>query len=677
MNEVESLSSVIEPSSARFTCSAEICKHVNTLLDPLPSKRLQALKSIRFIVFEFIRKSEDSGKAEEIQASDLLPLQHLVEEILAKPLLRRFADSSEKCRSLSISILSELLMLRPVCIAVLLPYIIPVISERFPLQIVPSESSLISSQSEYKGIPVEPSEEVRLLLIKLIRILLQESKRLLDPFASDIASILMSAAIENDPVVLVEVCSTIKLFAELMECRLKDVAKNFVLVMLHALSHNRCRVRVAALQAIEIIVLCGAHETLYHLTAYRDPNIIPIREFYNPTVKTQYLALLASDRSILVREALLKAVAHWLLQLPERREHEIRLLPYVLNGLIDENTEMQELAFDMMELIGQQYERENEDEVRDIKQYLIEDIDTVGISDKGFELPTFLKRRPCLGARIMVKRSFSIILQALGADIQAWQLEPKILAAKLLYVVLIFVEENATMHLQSIIIILMKACLDSIVENKIEESAKVLGRFVDPSAFLDILIPRVSGDYYADASIQDKGRGLLVLSWIMQGCRSPSLKRHIPEVCSLLTDQDILTSLQRVVNRSVISIMEVLVESADGTCKEEVVPMLWILLNANAVGTIIKNPCRERVSCCFEKLSVCLGYDSVGAFVAAYTDDIISLLLPPQLWSSHSLDGAICARLLEEENSLVYTTKQKLCDMIELSRGSTAKISLP
>ncbi|KAI5072204.1 hypothetical protein GOP47_0012310 [Adiantum capillus-veneris] len=646
----------------------KVIKHVNGLVDPTAAKRLEALKDLKTTLLGPHQKLGGSMEAEESHGN-LHALQHFLEEMLAKPLLRRFADSSEKCRLHSISLLSEFLMLNPQSIAVLLPYIVSVISERFPLQAVPSKSSFSSSEAEYKGILMEPSEEVRLLLIQLVHSLIKEVQSLIGPFGSDIASILMCAAADKDPVVLVEVCSTLKLFAEVMEGVLKPVSKNLIFSILHALSHNRCRVRVVAIQAIEMLVLCGAHETLYQLTAYRDPNIIPISEFYHPSVKTQYLALLASDRSIKVREALLRTVTRWLLELPERREHEIRLLPYVLNGFIDENKELQGLAFDMMECIGQQYERENEDEVKDVKQYLTEDIEILAILKNGFQLPSFLKYRPCLGARIMVKRSFSIMLQALAADIQAWQQEPRLLAAKLLYVVLAFVEENATMHLPSLILILMKTCLDPSISEKIEECAKLVGHFVQPSAFLDILIPRISSDYFADAAIQDKGRGLLVLSWIMQGSRSSLLSCHIPDICSLLTGQDVLTSLQRGVHTSILTIIGVLVESLDETCKDEVITILWILLNANAAGTIIRTGCHEKVDCCLEKLSTFAGYDSTGALISAYADNLIDLLLPPQLWSSRSFDSTICDRLLKEGNLMSPATKERLCNMMEFYKG--------
>ena len=78
-----------------------------------------------------------------------------------------------------------------------------------------------------------------------------------------------------------------------------------------------------------------------------------------------------------------------------------------------------------------------------------------------------MAERPCLGARIMVRSSFGILFHALSADLQAWQDEPKILAAELLYILIVFVEDDATMHLQAMIITMIKACPNALIEKKL------------------------------------------------------------------------------------------------------------------------------------------------------------------------------------------------------------------
>ena len=67
----------------------------------------------------------------------------------------------------------------------------------------------------------------------------------------------------------------------------------------------------------------------------------------------------------------------------------------------------------------------------------------------------------------MVRSSFGILFHALSADLQAWQDEPKILAAELLYILIVFVEDDATMHLQAMIITMIKACSNALIEKKL------------------------------------------------------------------------------------------------------------------------------------------------------------------------------------------------------------------
>ena len=75
--------------------------------------------------------------------------------------------------------------------------------------------------------------------------------------------------------------------------------------------------------------------------------------------------------------------------------------------------------------------------------------------------------RPCLGARIIVRRSFGILFHALSADLQAWQEEPKVLAAELLYILIVFIEDDATMHLQAMLITMIKTCSNALIEKKL------------------------------------------------------------------------------------------------------------------------------------------------------------------------------------------------------------------
>ncbi|KAJ7567619.1 hypothetical protein O6H91_02G156000 [Diphasiastrum complanatum] len=424
----------------------------------------------------------------------------------------------------------------------LLPYVLPVISERLPLEAVQNATS---PEVEYKSVVVEPSEEVRVLLTKLLRLLIKAANKFICPFASNVASTLMAVANDSCPEVLLEAFVALELLGEIMEDKLKPISKQLVSVVLHSLSHNHSKVRMGAIRAIHRLVLCGAHESIYKLTAFQDPNLIPIRAFYHPDVKTQYLALLASDKNVSVRRELLQTITSWLQNLCERKEHEVRLLPYVVSALNDSNPEIQDLAFTLMEELGKRYEIENESDVADVKHYLPEDTSNNPTVIAGEPLPPPFKCRPCLGARIMVRGCLGLLLHAIGADLQAWTCGTKSLAANFLHTILIFAEEHSTMHLQPLVIMLIKGSKDSLIADKMFECAKLMGYFVDPSAYLPILLPQITGEISGNITSEQAGRVIKLLSFFMHGSSPTVLTAHIPDICSTITEQELLTSLHQ------------------------------------------------------------------------------------------------------------------------------------
>ena len=50
--------------------------------------------------------------------------------------------------------------------------------------------------------------------------------------------------------------------------------------------------------------------------------MVPIKDFYEPTTRVNYLGLFVIDGSVLVRETFYKTIASWLLKLPDKKDHE-------------------------------------------------------------------------------------------------------------------------------------------------------------------------------------------------------------------------------------------------------------------------------------------------------------------------------------------------------------------
>ena len=108
-----------------------------------------------------------------------------------------------------------------------------------------------------------------------------------------------------------------------------------------AFVHKHAKVRMAGLKALFDVMVCGkwkhSHLILSHMVGFRDPNIIPIKDFYDPTTKLNYFASFVVDRSVVVRECFYRTMGDMLARLPDKTDHEGRLFPYLISGMYDQN----------------------------------------------------------------------------------------------------------------------------------------------------------------------------------------------------------------------------------------------------------------------------------------------------------------------------------------------------
>jgi hypothetical protein len=88
------------------------------------------------------------------------------------------------------------------------------------------------------------------------------------------------------------------------------------------------------------------------MVGFRDPNVVPIKDFYDPTSKVNYFALFVNDRSTQVREVFYKTMGDLLLRLPDKIDHEGRVFPYLISGLFDQNDGIMQTCFDIIESLG-------------------------------------------------------------------------------------------------------------------------------------------------------------------------------------------------------------------------------------------------------------------------------------------------------------------------------------
>ena len=73
------------------------------------------------------------------------------------------------------------------------------------------------------------------------------------------------------------------------------------------------------------------------LVGFRDPNTVPIKDFYEPSHNINYLATFIVDPKNSVRETFIRCMGDWMVNLPDRYDHHSRIVPYILSGLFDQD----------------------------------------------------------------------------------------------------------------------------------------------------------------------------------------------------------------------------------------------------------------------------------------------------------------------------------------------------
>lgn len=102
------------------------------------------------------------------------------------------------------------------------------------------------------------------------------------------------------------------------------------------LVNKKSKVKIAALDSLTQIMHCGCWkytaDVVEMLIGFRDPNSVPIKDFFEPSTKFNYLGLLVRDSKSTVRSAFIRTIGDWLLTLPDHYDHEPRLVPYMVSG---------------------------------------------------------------------------------------------------------------------------------------------------------------------------------------------------------------------------------------------------------------------------------------------------------------------------------------------------------
>jgi len=228
---------------------------------------------------------------------------------LLKPLLKRLSDKVEKNRELAILILKEFFS-KVEDLTLAFPYLFPVLLERLnavniegtdglPEQMMPPTAQKAQTMTEI----IEPSEEVRLQIAELMSIIVSSTiPECFRAYLDDVSNILRALCMDPAGEVIYEGCHALQQFCENCNDLLLHFCTNLGRSTFTALTHKHAKVRIAGLKALYHAIHCGAykyaHEVFELLVGFRDPNLVPIKDFFEPTVKINYFALLVVDRSV-------------------------------------------------------------------------------------------------------------------------------------------------------------------------------------------------------------------------------------------------------------------------------------------------------------------------------------------------------------------------------------------
>ena len=124
--------------------------------------------------------------------------------------------------------------------------------------------------------------------------------------------------------------------------QVKPFSTKLIEALLPHITHRHGAVRLQVLGALEELLLCGAGQSVETLTGWRLKNNVPIAEFYGKGApRINYLADLSRDRSVPVRRKFVKVVARWIREMDgeDLYEQEVRIMPYLVSGLCDDDEE--------------------------------------------------------------------------------------------------------------------------------------------------------------------------------------------------------------------------------------------------------------------------------------------------------------------------------------------------
>ncbi|KAF0300109.1 Dynein assembly factor 5, axonemal [Amphibalanus amphitrite] len=261
------------------------------LIDGKPSDKLARRRTLEALlkVVEAAPVPTEAGDApsDSPAPEPALPITEVVQCL---------SDPSERCRELAVSVLSAWLAR---------------LTDRRPLW-PPLVAALRQRLAAPQPQPAEPSEEVRLQLVRLAGQLVDSDGAQMAPYLDHLVAILAAALADPSPDLKTAACQATGRLARSLPRHFHLQSASLVPPLLRNLAHQRWRVREPCVRALGDVVQFGDNSTV------RDA--------------VSHMAQRMFDQVPQVRLAVTEVAGRWLVELPDRYSFFAKILPLLLTS---------------------------------------------------------------------------------------------------------------------------------------------------------------------------------------------------------------------------------------------------------------------------------------------------------------------------------------------------------
>ncbi|XP_020503564.2 dynein axonemal assembly factor 5 [Labrus bergylta] len=498
-----------------------LARHLNCLNEDNKATRKRALELIK-------RETVDKGLCSSV-------LQEVFSALL-KPLLKCLSDPMERCRETAITTVTEFIRCVPRP-EESLPYLMPCLAQRL------GEKEIL-----------EPAEELRLSAVELLTLTVEVCGTHSAPYLNDMINILQRTVVDPFPDVKRESCKCTMSLAKSLPEHFHMQAESLVKPLMQTIAHQHSRVRVSVIEATGAVIQHGTGKNVDDVLSH--------------------LAQRLFDDSPQVRKAVTVIVGNWLLHMRDRYSYFHKLIPLLLSSITDEIPEIRLLAADLWKHVGAQWEKENEEDIKDKMDFLLT---PPSFYPQGVE-------RPGLGCRELVVRNLGRLVPAISHDVTDWLVPTRVRTSQLLAVLLLHAEDHSTQHLQPLLATFYRACTDTegdVVTNSLS-AAKLLGTFVPPDVFLKLMLDHVT----TPCSSSHPWAPLMVLVAVLGGCPRPLLKPHLKQITNTLAQPDVCQEYQQVMYlEQLLACVDVLLRQCESDCGPVSLQLLQVLVTVQSLST--------------------------------------------------------------------------------------------